>query len=92
MEDISEHSSDDEYDLDLDFDQVLSEIETIQKTIEGALAILDRIQIEDSIMIRHGDQDRSLHDVLDEFHAEALAEIEKTGQTTFSTKLATLFS
>lgn len=69
-----------EFDLVADFDEAVNQIETIQLSYETSLEKLQWIQDQ----IR---QVNPLDAILEELHAEALKEIEETGESSFSDKL-----
>ena len=69
-----------EFDLVADFDEAVNQITTIQLSYETSLEKLQWIQDQ----IR---QVNPLDTILEELHAEALKEIEETGESSFSDKL-----
>ena len=82
--DTTSHTSDidhaAEFDLVADFDEAVNQIATIQVSYEASLEKLQWIQDQ----IR---QVNPLDAILEELHAEALKEIEETGESSFSDKL-----
>lgn len=69
-----------EFDLIADFDEAVNQITTIQVSYEASIEKLQWIQDQ----IR---QVNPLDAILEELHAEALKEIEETGESSFSDKL-----
>lgn len=69
-----------EFDLVADFDEAVNQITTIQSSYETSLEKLQWIQDQ----IR---QVNPLDAILEELHAEALKEIEETGESSFGVKL-----
>ncbi len=67
-------------DIDEDFDDIIDQITTIQVSYEASLEKLQWIQDQ----IRQIDP---LDAILEELHAEALKEIEETGESSFGSKL-----
>lgn len=73
-----DHAS--EFDLVADFDEAVNQITTIQLSYETSIEKLQWIQDQ----IHRVD---TLDAILEELHAEALKEIEETGESSFGTKL-----
>ena len=69
-----------DFDLDTDFDEAVNQITTIQLSYETSLEKLHWIQDQ----IR---QVNPLDAILEELHAEALKEIEETGESSFGATL-----
>jgi hypothetical protein len=69
-----------EFDLIADFDDTVNQITSLQVSYETSLEKLQWIQDQ----IRQIDP---LDAILEELHAEALEEIEKTGESSFGAKL-----
>lgn len=69
-----------EFDLIADFDEAVNQITIIQVSYEASIEKLQWIQDQ----IR---QVNPLDAILEELHAEALKEIEETGESSFSDKL-----
>ena len=88
----SESDSDSDYNLDADFDEILGIIETIDKTHDIALIGLQRLQHQcaQQIRITIDGTLRDLDEVLDELHANALQEIEQTGESSFGSSLRSI--
>lgn len=80
MSDTSDIDFAAEFDLVADFDEAVNQITTIQVSYETSLKKLQWIQ--DQIH-----QVNPLDAILEELHAEALKEIEETGESSFGTKL-----
>ena len=69
-----------DFDLVVDFDEAVHQITTIQSSYETSIEKLQWIQDQ----IR---QVNPLDAILEELHAEALKEIEETGECSFGVKL-----
>lgn len=80
MSDTSDIDYATEFDLVADFDEAVNQITTIQVSYEASLEKLKWIQDQ----IR---QVNPLDAILEELHAEALKEIEETGECSFRDKL-----
>jgi hypothetical protein len=80
--DTSDDSMSDTFDIDFtaDFDEAVNQITTIQSSYETSIEKLQWIQDQ----IRYVDP---LDAILEELHAEALKEIEETGESSFAAKL-----
>ena len=80
MSDTSDIDFAAEFDLVAEFDEAVNQITTIQSSYETSIEKLQWIQDQ----IR---QVNPLDAILEELHAEALKEIEETGESSFGVKL-----
>jgi hypothetical protein len=85
LSDTESMSDTSDVDLTADFDDIVDQITTIQASYETSLEKLQWIQDR----IRQIDP---LDTILEEFHEEALKEIEETGESSFGSKLIAYLS
>ena len=84
--DVTSDSDTSDVDLTADFDEAVNQIEALQSSYETSLERLQWIQTH------IGPPIHPLDAILEELHAEALQEIEKTGESSFGAKIMSRLS